>query len=133
MILTLGALFIYFVSPMLFHTDNSSYDIEVFHTAVFTTLVLSQLLHAYNFRFDDRGIFRKGIFGNRLLNITILFSILLQVVIIYVPFLQNIFSTTGLNLNHWLVIAVCAVIPVIIINIVNEIIYYRQKRQPVQS
>jgi Ca2+-transporting ATPase len=126
----LGALFIYFISPLLFNTNNSSYDIEVFHTSVFTTLVLSQLLHAYNFRFDDRGIFRKGIFANRLLNITILLSILLQAAIIYVPFLQGIFSTTALNLNHWLIIAVSAIIPVIFINIVNEIIYYRQRRLP---
>ena len=131
--LTLGALFIYFISPMLFNTENISYDIDVFHTAVFTTLVLSQLLHAYNFRFDDRGIFRKGIFGNKMLNITVLASILLQVAIIYIPFLQNIFSTTALNLNHWLVIAVSAIIPVIIINIVNEAIYYRQRKLPSQG
>jgi Ca2+-transporting ATPase len=131
LILTLGALFVYFISPVFFHTSNSSYDIDVFHTAVFTTLVLSQLLHAYNFRFDDRGIFRKGIFGNRLLNITILISILLQAAIIYVPFLQGVFSTTALNLNHWLLVVVCAIIPVIIINIVNEIIYYKKRRPQV--
>jgi Ca2+-transporting ATPase len=127
LMLTLGALFIYFIGPMIFSTYNSANDIDVFHTCVFTTLVLSQLLHAFNFRFDDRGIFRKGIFSSRILNISVVSSILLQIAIIYVPFLQNIFSTAALNIYHWLVIILSSIVPIIIINIINEIIYYRKR------
>ena len=69
LIMTLGALFMYFVAPLLFDTHNLTHDTDVFHTCVFTTLVFTQLLHSYNFRFEDRGIFRKGIFANKFLNI----------------------------------------------------------------
>ncbi len=102
---------------------------DVFHTCVFTTLVITQLLHSYNFRFEEKGIFRKGIFANRFLNISVLGSILLQVAIVYVPFLQGVFSTTGLNLNQWIMIFISAIIPVLIVNLVNEIIYYRKRKK----
>ncbi len=128
LILTVGALFVYFIGPLLFDTHDIVHDVDVFHTCVFTTLVLTQLLHSFNYRFDDRGIFRKGIFGNRFLNISIIGSILLQVALIYVPFLQNIFSTTGLGLYQWLVIIASSVLSVILINVINEILYFRKKK-----
>jgi Ca2+-transporting ATPase len=129
LILTLGALFMYFVAPLFFNTHSLTYDVDVFHTCVFTTLVFSQLLHSYNFRFEDRGILIKGIFSNKFLNISILGSMLLQAAIIYVPFLQKIFSTTSLNIYHWLAIAASAVIPVLLINFINEMIYLSKRKK----
>ena len=127
-ILTMGALFVYFAGPILFSTQNFSYDREIFQTCVFTTLVITQLLHTFNFRFEDRGIFRKSIFANRFLNLAVVVSILLQIGIIYIPWLQNIFKTTGLGLYHWILIIVCSAVSVLIINLVNEIIYKRRKQ-----
>ncbi|MBN1298328.1 MAG: cation-transporting P-type ATPase, partial [Actinobacteria bacterium] len=130
LVLTLGALFMYFIAPLLFNTHNLVHDTDVFHTCVFTTLVLTQLLHSYNFRFEDKGILRKGIFSNRLLNISVAASLLLQVTLIYVPFLQTVFSTTNLNISHWIAILICSAVPVLIINIVNEsIIANKRKKQ----
>ena len=128
LILTLGALFMYFIGPKLFYTQSLAHDTDVFHTCVFSTLVITQLLHSFNFRFENKGIFVKGIFANKFLNISIIGSILLQLAIVYVPFMQKIFSTTSLNLNQWLFILISSIIPVILINIVNEIIYFKRKR-----
>ncbi len=129
LILTVGALFIYFIGPELFNTHSLQHDTDVFHTCVFSTLVIVQLLHSYNFRFVEKGIFRKGIFANKSLNIAVVGSILLQIAIVYVPFLQKIFSTTSLSLNHWLMILISAVVPVLIINLINEIIHSRKAKQ----
>jgi P-type Ca2+ transporter type 2C len=129
LVLTLGSLFMYFIGPRLFNTHSLLHDKDVFHTCVFTTLVLTQLFHSYNFRFEDKGILRKGIFGNKILNLSVLGSILLQVALIYIPFLQRIFSTTGLNPYQWLMVLVSTVVPVILINLINEIIYYVKRRE----
>ena len=59
-ILALGALSIYFFGPKLFSTLSITYDREIFQTCVFTTLVLNQLLHAYNFRFSNTKIFKNA-------------------------------------------------------------------------
>lgn len=128
LILTLGALFMYFIGPFVFNTHNLAHDTDVFHTCVFTTLVLSQLIHSFNFRFEDKGILRAGIFANRILNISIIGSLLLQAAIIYVPFLQKVFSTTSLNIYHWIAIIICSIVPVLIINLVNEIIYFKKRK-----
>jgi P-type Ca2+ transporter type 2C len=127
LILTSGALFVYFVAPLIFNTGTLTNSREISQTLVFTTLVISQLLHTYNFRFQYRGIFNKNIFENKILNLAIAASILLQFGIIYIPWLQSIFKTTGLNLSQWLLVIASSVTPVIIINIINEIIYRRKK------
>lgn len=129
LVLTIGALFMYFIGPRLFNTHSLLHDKDVFHTMVFTTLVLTQLFHSYNFRFEDKGIFRKGIFENKILNLSILGSILLQVALIYVPFLQRIFSTTTLNAYQWLMVLASSIVPVILINLINEIMYYVKRRE----
>ncbi|HEY4662544.1 MAG TPA: cation-translocating P-type ATPase [Candidatus Humimicrobiaceae bacterium] len=127
MILTLGALFIYFAGPRLFNTHSLLRDREVFQTSVFTTLVITQLLHTFNFRFKNKGIFRKHILENKYLNLAIIVSMLMQVAIIYIPWLQGVFKTASLNLYHWLFIITCSIVPVLIINFINEIIYKRRK------
>jgi Ca2+-transporting ATPase len=128
LILTLGSLFIYFTGPLFFNTHNFFNSSKIFQTSVFTTLVISQLLHTYNFRFEERGIFRKGVFGNKYLNLAIITSILLQIAIIYTPFLQTIFKTASLGIYHWLLIIGSAIIPILLINLINEIIYKRKKK-----
>jgi len=122
LVMTLGALFIYFSAPIFF-SDRP----QIAQTMVFTTLVITQLLHTYNFRFEDRGIFRKDIFGNKYLNLAVMVSILLQVAIIYVPWFQDIFKTTSLSLENWLLMVVSSITPVLLINLINEIIYKRRR------
>src|SRR4030065_327450 len=127
MILTSGALFIYFAGPPLLNTHHFIHDREVFQTSVFTTLVITQLLHTFNFRFKNKGLVTKHILENKYLNLAIIASILMQVAIIYVPWLQGVFKTASLNLYHWLFIITCSIAPVLIINFINEIIYNREK------
>jgi Ca2+-transporting ATPase len=94
---------------------------------VFTTLVFSQLLHSYNFRFESKGIFRRGIYSNKFLNLSIAGSILLQLAIVYLPILQKVFKTASLNIYHWSAIIISSIVPVLLINLINEIIYARKK------
>lgn len=128
LILTLGALSMYFLGPKLFDTRNIISDRAVFQTSVFTTLVLTQLLHSYNFRFSNTGIFKKGLFANKFLNLSFLVSMLLQAGIIYVPFLQNVFKTKGLSLSQWGVVIICSIIPVLVISLINMIISRKREQ-----
>ena len=127
-ILTSGALTVYFLGPKLFDTHSIIHDREIFQTCVFTTLVLTQLLHAYNFRFSNTGIFKKGLFANKFLNLSFLFSMLLQLGIIYIPFMQKVFKTQGLNLAQWVVVISCSLISVLLIGLINRLTS-RKKQQ----
>ena len=65
-------------------------------TMAFTTLVMFQLFNVFNARSDERSAF-DGLFRNHWLWAAVGLSLLLHVAVIYVPFLQQAFSTTSLE------------------------------------
>ncbi len=74
----------------------------------FATLALSQLVHVINFRSLQESIFRRGLFGNRLLLAGAAFSLILQLIVLLTPFLMSIFRVTALAAGDWLVISALA-------------------------
>ena len=70
-------------------------------TMAFTTLVFFQLFTVFNARSDERSAF-AGLFSNKWLWGAVLLSLLLQAAVIYVPFLQQAFSTVSLSFGDWL-------------------------------
>jgi Ca2+-transporting ATPase len=71
-------------------------------TMAFTTLMLFQIFNVFNARSDEDSAF-QGLFANRWLWLAVALSLLLQVVVVYTPFLQQAFSTVSLGLGDWLV------------------------------
>ncbi len=92
-------------------------DIGTARTVAFSTLVLSQLLHAYNFRVEKKFLFSRETLKNLFLNLAFLFSLVLQALVIFLAPLQLIFKTSPLNWIHLIVVLVASLIPVIGINI----------------
>jgi P-type Ca2+ transporter type 2C len=70
-------------------------------TMAFTTLMLFQMFNVLNSRSDERSAF-YGLFHNAWLWGALGLSVAFQVAVIYVPFLQNAFSTVSLSLSDWL-------------------------------
>jgi P-type Ca2+ transporter type 2C len=75
------------------------YDVKTQQTIVFTLLASVQLTNALSVRSSYHTIFNKQFFANGKMWGAILLTILLQVLIVYLPFLQPIFKTTALNGN----------------------------------
>jgi Ca2+-transporting ATPase len=65
-------------------------------TILFTTLTLSQMAHVMAIRSERQSLFRIGIFSNRPLLGAVAMTVLLQLALIYVPFLQTFFQTMAL-------------------------------------
>jgi P-type Ca2+ transporter type 2C len=70
-------------------------------TMAFTTLVFFSLFTVFNARSDERSAF-IGMFSNPWLWGAVLLSLLLQMAVIYTPFLQHAFSTVSLSVGDWL-------------------------------
>ncbi|MGE0274553.1 MAG: cation-translocating P-type ATPase [Nitrospiraceae bacterium] len=70
-------------------------------TMGFNTLVFFSLFTVFNARSDERSAF-IGMFSNRWLWGAILLSLVLQLAVIYIPFLQQAFSTVSLSAGDWL-------------------------------
>ncbi len=86
---------------------NSGRGLPEAMTMAFVSLVLIQFFKAYNYRSDHLSIF-AGIFSNRWLNLSIIFDLLLLVLVIYLPFLQEPFGTYALPLEDWLIVFAAA-------------------------
>lgn len=71
---------------------------EKWMTMVFTVLSISQMGHAMAIRSDWKSLFRQGIFGNNQLVWAVLLILGVQMAVVYVPFLQDIFRTQSLTL-----------------------------------
>ena len=70
-------------------------------TLAFTTLMLFQLFNVFNARSDERSAF-SGLFHNPWLWGALLLSLVLHILVVYVPFLQRAFGTVGLSAGDWL-------------------------------
>jgi Ca2+-transporting ATPase len=66
-------------------------------TMVFTFLVLNRMAVALAVRSDRQSLFRIGLLSNRPLCGAIVITFLLQLVVIYTPLLNPVFSTTPLS------------------------------------
>ena len=70
-------------------------------TMAFTTLIMFQLFNVFNARSDERSALH-GAFTNGWLWSAIGLAIALQIAAVYIPVLQQAFSTVGLSFGDWL-------------------------------
>ena len=69
-------------------------------TMTFTCLTLAQFFNVFNSRSDRSSAF-AGIFSNRWVWGALVLSLLLQLMVTYVPVMQQAFGTTPLSLTDW--------------------------------
>jgi Ca2+-transporting ATPase len=80
---------------------EGSGDLRYAQTMAFTTLMLFQMFNVLNARSDDRSAFTH-LFTNSWLWAALVGSVVLQVIVVHVPFLQNAFGTMSLSGRDWL-------------------------------
>ncbi len=71
-------------------------------TMALTTLVFAQLFNAFNARSDRVSAFHR-LFTNRMLWGAIGLSVLLQIGVVQIGFLNDAFGTTPLSIGHWMI------------------------------
>lgn len=73
-------------------------------TIVFNVLCLSQMAHVMAIRSERESLFSIGIFSNKPLILSVVFTLILQIVITYTPFLQTVFKTEALTLKEFIAV-----------------------------
>ena len=74
-------------------------------TMVFITLVLAELVNAFNCRSDYLSLFTVGVWGNRFLILSVLVSLAMMVMVIEWDPLSRLFHTTPLRWQDWVLAA----------------------------
>lgn len=93
---------------------NMSSSLTVARTGALFTLVMSQLLHVFECKSEEKNIFNMPYFNNMKLFLSVIFSVLVIFAAIYLPVFQIVFSTIPLNEMQLLIsFGFSAVIPII--------------------
>jgi Ca2+-transporting ATPase len=98
----------FFVFMWLFYTTG---DVIRARTIAFTIVVVFELYLALNCRSETKSVLQlgwRGVTANKFLLVSIVGGFILQMAIVYIPFLQPIFHTTALNAGDLLIVAICS-------------------------
>ncbi len=86
---------------LIFNWAQARMSLDEARTIAFCSLVAFEWFRAFNARSDERTIFKLGVLRNKWLVVSISVAILLQMAVIYVPFLQVAFHTVPLGIDKW--------------------------------
>jgi P-type Ca2+ transporter type 2C len=73
-------------------------------TMVFTVLCLLQLGHVMAIRSEKESLFQQGLFSNKALLATVVATVTLQLMTVYVPSLNPVFKTQPLSLHELIIV-----------------------------
>jgi Ca2+-transporting ATPase len=97
-------------------------------TMAFVTLSMSELLRAFTARSERYPLLKIGIFSNKWMNIAVLVSVVLVLMVVYVPFFNDIFNTLPLGLPEWELIVPLFLVPSLAAEAVKYFVTWQAKR-----
>lgn len=81
-------------------------DVSIARTVAFTVAVFFEMFLSFNCRSPDHYVFtsKERLLANKPLFLAVIASFLLQLAVIYVPFLRVVFETASLGLREWAIV-----------------------------
>jgi P-type Ca2+ transporter type 2C len=92
------------VGTLVFFSFYMDGDMVKAWTISVTTMAVFQWFNAWNCRHESKSIFKMNPFSNKYLVGATIIVVLLQMLMVYVPFMNRIFKTTALTLYEWFII-----------------------------
>ena len=139
-VITISVLVAYLIPALLVgHTGLSIQTVKAFYVAnqleyhqaqvmAFTTLALSELFHMIGMSNANRSFLRVFKNKNWMMAIAFTAGLLLQLFVISVPGVQQVFSTASISLSEWLITGALSVLPLVVHEIVVLIKYIKNKK-----
>lgn len=93
--------FFYTYITVLGNTGDAEFAAVSARTVAFTSIVFFEFLLAYQCRSETKHIFQlgwKGVTANKMLFVSVLIGVILQFMILYIPYLANIFHVVPLTM-----------------------------------
>lgn len=86
----------------------------------FISLSMLELVHSFNVR-NEESLLKAGIFKNKYLIGAFILGTVLQVGVVIIPKIANIFNVVPLNSKQWIYTAMISVLPLFIVEIQKKI------------
>lgn len=104
---------------LVYYWAHTHYTEGIAVTMAFATLGLLQITHAFNVRSNTKSLFQIGLFSNRYMLWASLISVLMLVLVIIIPGLNNWFGVTHLSGQQWIIVCAAALAIVVIVELVK--------------
>lgn len=109
---------------LAFSIGNRLYSVEVGRTMAFLTLGILELVHSFNIK-SEESIFKIGVLENKYLVGALVLGVILQVIVVVVSPLAQVFSLVPLTGMQWLYTILIAVAPIPIVEIQKAVNVYK--------
>lgn len=125
--LALNGILIGAVTLFAFKIGERLYMNSLVHaqTLAFVVLSFSQLFFSLSVRSKEKSLFKIGLFKNKYLIASISLGILIQFLIITIPFFATVFNVFTLNVRDWFIVICISLIPFIINELFKIIKYHK--------
>ncbi len=100
----------------------NSNNLATARTCALVTLVVSQLIHVFECKSESHGIFEIKLFSNIYLVLAVLSSVLMLLLVIYLPIMRPVFGTIPIKINEWMIAGGISLLVPILYGIWREII-----------
>jgi len=101
--------------------NKTTLDLNYIRTILFAALGIDSLFYVFSCKSLRHSIFKINIFDNKFLNLAVISGIMLQLVVLYVPALRDVFGLTFLGALDWSLVVSLAVLKVVLIEVTKYI------------
>lgn len=95
----------------IFEPDEEG--LRIARTVAFTTLILAELIRAYSCRSERYSVIKVGVFSNKTMVTATFVSLILLLIVLYLPILEVVFKTYALQFMDWGAIGILCLVPLL--------------------
>ncbi len=101
---------------------NLGYSVEVARTIAVNMFVIGEMFYLFNCRSLDKPIWKTKFFTNPLLFMGVFLMIIAQLIFTYLPFMNNIFGSSPITFDSWILIISAGFLIFVIVEIEKIIV-----------
>jgi len=105
----------------------SGYEIIHIRSIIFAGLTIDSLFYVFSCKSLRRNLWHINIFSNKFLIYAWIFGIMMLLMALYIPFLQELLKTSGLNLFDWSLVLGLGALNIILIEFTKWLFISRNK------
>lgn len=103
-----------------FSLGNKFFGLEVGRTMAFLCMGLLELVHSFNIK-SEQSIFKIGILENKFLIGSFIVGTIVQIAVVLIPALAEIFKLVPLNQMQWMITIIISLLPVPIMELQKKL------------
>ena len=103
-----------------FSIGNKYYGVEVGRTMAFVAIGILELIHSFNIK-SEQSIVKTGFLENKFLIGSFILGIFVQIIVVIIPALAEIFKLVPLNQTQWIITLIISILPIPIMELQKKV------------